>query len=207
MTKLCPSCNVLRPLSAFAPRPTAPDGLRMTCNHCLLHLKHVCSPVRNPSKVRRHRPVKPKSSEPAPEGSKYCTYCGELKELSDYHFSGTTNDEHVAICKSCTSKRDREINARPDVRATRKARAAAYNLEHKAEKAAAHKAWVEANREHLSLYRKQRYARLSEPSLCLGTSATPLTNPNGWQSSLPPCHISNDNGNKIPESSSASASC
>ena len=160
MTKLCPSCNMVRPLSAFAPRPTAPDGLRMTCNECLRHLKHRCAPMNNPSKVRRHRPVKPKSTTPAPDGSKYCTYCGELKELSEYHFSGLTNDEHVAICKSCYSARAMLRYADKEKRAAIQAASREYARAHKEEGAARHKRWEQANRERLSLYRKQRYARL-----------------------------------------------
>lgn len=71
-------------------------------------LQEACDKAHEPfTRMDTLKPVKPKP-EPAPEGYKRCSRCGEVKLLDNFGMNRHNKDGKQAWCKDCTRKTQKE---------------------------------------------------------------------------------------------------
>ena len=85
--KSCPKCNEIKAPEAFYKSVKRPDGLSSYCRQCQIadaKSRHISTP--------RWK---------APEGTKYCPGCQEVKPLDTFGANRTAHDGKQGQCKPC----------------------------------------------------------------------------------------------------------
>ena len=103
--KDCPQCRRTLPLAEFHRNVRRPDGLAYYCKRCSTEPMEAS---------RRKRGVKPRraSSEPVPQGSKWCPDCETVKPLAEFARTRATASGYHSYCLPCHSARSNETRQR-----------------------------------------------------------------------------------------------
>lgn len=90
--KVCTKCGEWKPLTEFWRDKAAKDGFCHTCKDCVTAY----------SRWRKSPDFKPVREKRAPlKGSKRCSKCGEIKQLSEFSWDKNTKDGLCTSCKAC----------------------------------------------------------------------------------------------------------
>jgi hypothetical protein len=119
--KICRHCELGKPITEFYKHEGGKHGVGTECKPCATarHREYMAR--------KTGREIKPSTSilyarALLAEGKKYCPGCEEVLDLE--HFSthkGKQSGGRAVYCRACVRERTRQRNARPDVKAKRKA--------------------------------------------------------------------------------------
>jgi hypothetical protein len=103
LTKICPKCNVEKPVSDFSKNKTRKDGFEYSCRACV-------------SRYQKSLATKPKQYVDV----KFCGKCKIEKVASKFSKRNGSRDALHSFCRDCVSEYDKQYAKRPKPRTKNK---------------------------------------------------------------------------------------
>jgi hypothetical protein len=102
LTKVCPDCQIEKPVAAFSRNAARSDGLQFYCKEC--YSARSARSFRD-RQFRRGKLVRERVE--VPTGHKFCPGCREVSPLTNWHRNATSSDGYASYCKACRKEQGR----------------------------------------------------------------------------------------------------
>lgn len=104
----CSTCKQYKPESDYYKRAESWNGIVTSCKSCMC--SGVSAHYSNDAKRARYAHIPRMTEEERSKVFKKCSKCGEIKPLTEFHYSSTKKSQALEQCKACKKSRKRSNN-------------------------------------------------------------------------------------------------
>jgi len=112
LTKTCTKCNQTKPISEFHKNKKLKDGVNVWCKTCTKDYRksyNKNTKEKRATKSKQYRDsIKNKPKETS-ISEKHCTYCNQIKPISEFHKRKDTPSGYRSHCKICTNNSNKKF--------------------------------------------------------------------------------------------------